>query len=118
MLLEIVLPLAVLGMLLLFVDQLRRLISHAILNRTIRKALETDPGSASLLIAKLDRPRRWPDALAGWIMLVAGIAIAVAGLFDNVAEQGETFQIAGIAIVLGLGVLVYAWFIQRSAPGT
>ena len=114
--LELLLPIAVLAILLLFVDQLRRLFSHAILNRTIRKAMETDPASAPLLIAKLEPRRPWPDALFGWIMLIGGIALAAAGLFEDANDQGETFQVAAIAGVLGVGVLIYSWFVQRATP--
>jgi len=114
--LEVVLPLAVLGILLLFVDQIRRLISHAILNRTIRRAMETDPASARLLIAKLEPRHRWPDALAGWIILLAGTALAVAAAFEDGTARAETFQVAAVAIVLGVGILGYSWFVNRSTP--
>ena len=114
--LELVLTLGVLGMLLLFVDQIRRLVSHAILNRTIRRAMETDPSSAPLLIAKLEPRRMWSDALAGWIMFLAGAALAGAAIFETGFEQAETLQIAAVAVVLGVGVLAYSWFVNRSTP--
>ncbi len=49
-------------------------------------------------------------------MLLGGIALAVAGLFESVSERIETFQVAAIAVVLGVGVLVYAWFVERATP--
>ena len=114
--LDIVLPIAVLAILLLFVDQLRRLISHAILNRTIRKAMELDPASVSLLVAKLEPRSRWPDALAGWIMLIGGIALAVAGAFEGPKARAETFEVAAVIAIVGLGILAYSWFIERTTP--
>jgi len=113
---ELVLPIAVLGMLLLFVDQVRRLVSHAILNRTIRRAMETDSSSVPLLIAKLEPRRRWPDALAGWIMFLAGAALASSAIFETGTEQSETLQIAAVGIILGVGVLAYSWLVNRSTP--
>lgn len=114
--LEVVLPVAILAILLMFVDQVRRLISHAILNRAIRKAMEIDRASAPLLIAKLESRRRWPDALAGWLLLLFGITIAVATLFATPEDQIAGYQIAAILGVLGFGVLGFSWFVQRSAP--
>lgn len=114
--LDIVLPIAVLAMLLLFVDQVRRLISLAILNHTIRKALELDPHSVPLLIARMEPRSRWPDALAGWIMLLGGIALAVAGAFEGSSARSETFEVAAVAAILGIGVLAYSWFVTRATP--
>jgi len=101
---------------LMFVAQLRRLISHAILNRTIRKALDTDPTSAHLLIEKIEPRPRWPDALAGWIMVVAGLALATAAILSPPAEQIEALQVAAISGIVGAGVIAYAWWVGRATP--
>ena len=114
--LDVVLPISVLAMLLLFVDQFRRLISHAILNRTIRRAMEKDPASVPFLIAKLEPRGRWPGALAGWIMLLGGIALAVAAVFEDTTERNEALQLAAILLVVGVGALVCAWFVERATP--
>jgi len=116
--LELVLPVAVLAMMLIFVDQVRQLISHAILNRTIRKAMDIDPASAPLLIAKLELRRRWPDVLAGWVLLVGGVALAVAALFETPSDQSETLQVAAFLAILGAGVLIYTWFVHRKTSGS
>jgi hypothetical protein len=113
---EVVVPLGVLAILLMFAAQVRRLISHAILDRTIRKALEVDPPSAHLLIEKLEPRARWPDGLSGWIMVVAGFAFGVAGLIVQTDEHTDVLQIAIISIVTGVGILVYAWWVERSTP--
>ena len=113
---EIVLPIAVLAMLLVFVAQIRRLISHAILNRTIRKALELDPGSARLLIDKLEPRARWPDGLVGWIILVASVALGSSGLFGAADERHDMVQVAVIGMAIGAGILLYAWWVERSTP--
>lgn len=113
---EIVLPVTVLAMLLVFVAQIRRLVSHAILNRTIRKALDCDPVSARLLIGKLEPRPRWPDGLVGWIIVVASVALAMAGLFATADERQNIFQIAVIGVAIGAGILLYAWWVERSTP--
>lgn len=113
---DVVLPLGVLAILLMVVAHVRRLVAHAILNRTIRKALEIDPPSARLLIAKLEPRPRWPDGLAGWIMLVAGVAIGAAGIFAPHEERTDIVQIATVSLVTGAGILLYAWWVERSTP--
>jgi len=114
--LDAVVPLGTLAIILMFVAQVRRLISHAILNRTIRKALEIDPPSARLLIEKLDPRPRWPDALAGWIMVVAGLALAAAAIFAAAPERTGALQLAAISVVVGGGILLYAWWVERATP--
>ena len=114
--LDAVVPLGTLALILMFVAQVRRLISHAILNRTIRKALEIDPPSARLLIEKLDPRPRWPDALAGWIMVVAGLSLAAAAIFAVAAERTGALQLAAISVVVGGGILSYAWWVERATP--
>lgn len=114
--LDAVIPLGVLALMLMFVAQVRRLLSHAILNRTIRKALEVDPPSAHLLIEKIDPRPRWPDALAGWIMVVAGLALGAVAIFAAATERAEALQFAAISVVVGGGILFYAWWVERATP--
>jgi hypothetical protein len=114
----VVVPVAVLWVLLLFVAQVRRLIAHAILNKTIRKALEVDPTSARLLIEKLEPRPRYADALSGWIMIVGGIALALASLFGSVGERSSILQVAIVAGVIGGGIIAYAWWVERQTPAT
>lgn len=114
--LDAVIPLGVLALMLMFVAQVRRLLSHAILNRTIRKALEVDPPSAHLLIEKIDPRPRWSDALAGWIMVVAGLALGAAAIFATATERIEALQLAAISVVVGGGILSYAWWVERGTP--
>ena len=116
MMIDAVIPLGVLALMLIFVAQVRRLISHAILNRTIRKALELDPTSARLLIEKLDPRPRWPDALAGWILVVAGLALGIAASFSSATERTEGLQLAVISAIVGAGILLYAWWVERATP--
>ncbi|MCU6454729.1 hypothetical protein LPN01_11640 [Sphingomonas sp. A2-49] len=100
----------------MIVAQVRRLIAHAILNRTIRKALVVDPLSARLLIEKIEPRPRWPDALAGWIAVLAGVAIGVAGVLSAAAERAEALQLAAVSLALGVAILSYAWWVERATP--
>jgi drug/metabolite transporter (DMT)-like permease len=111
---ELVETISVLAILLLFIDQIRQLISHTILNGTIRRAIEKDPASLPLLIAKLEPRSRWPGSLAGWIMVVGGVAFAVAAFFENGADRDDAIQLGTVSIVLGVGVLAYSWFVERA----
>ncbi len=113
--LEIVLPVAVLWMLLLFVAQLRRLITDALLFRTIKRALEVEPASARLLIEKVEARPRYPDALGGWTLVVAAVALGLGSLFAQADDRVQMVQIAVISGVIGCGVLTYAWWVDRSA---
>lgn len=61
---NLILPIGVLAMLLLLVAQVRRLIEMAMLNRTIRRAMELNPENVPVLVEKLELPRT-PDALVG-----------------------------------------------------
>jgi len=56
-----------------------------------------------------------PDAGAGVMMLLLGLALAVAGLFQT-EDRANTFRIATAAIVLGPGALAYAWFVEKTTP--
>lgn len=115
---DVVVPVAILWLLLLFVAQVRRLIAHAILNKTIRKALEVDPASARLLIDKLEPRPRYADALGGWIMIVGGVALALASVFGSAGERSSILQVAIVAGVVGCGIIAYAWWIERQTPAT
>ena len=111
---DAVIPLGVLAIMLMIVAQVRRLIAHAILNATIRKALDVDPPSARLLIGKIDPRPRWPDALAGWIAFIAGLAIGSAGLFSDARERTQALQLGTVSVALGAGILLYAWWVERA----
>ena len=103
-------------MLLLLVDQIRQLISHVILNGTIRRAIERESASLHLLIAKLESRSRWPGSLAGWIMIVGGVAFIVTAFFENGADRNQAAQLGMVSTIVGVGILAYSWFVERSTP--
>ena len=67
--LEVFVPLGAFVMIVVSISLLTRLIATAMLNRTIREALRSDPGSVPLLAEKLEQRQPWADELLGWIML-------------------------------------------------
>ena len=56
---EMYVAMAAMAMIVAVIALLTRLIAAALLNRTIREALRTDPGSVSLLAERLDRHPPW-----------------------------------------------------------
>lgn len=114
----IVVPLGALAFLAFVVAGICRLISQAMLNRTIRKALDADPASARLLIDKLEPQPRSSAGLIGWIMVVAGAAIGTLGVVDRSEGFSASLPIAATSVAIGLGILLYAWWTGRSPAGT
>lgn len=112
---EIIIPLGALAWLAFLFVQLCRLISHATLNRTIRKALDADPASARLLIDKLEPRARTSAGLIGWTTLVGGVAIGAIGVVNPSEAPGDSGPIAVAGIVFGLGLLLYSWWVGRVA---
>ncbi|MGZ3171704.1 MAG: hypothetical protein ACXWJC_01310 [Croceibacterium sp.] len=92
------------GFMIAVVDQIRRLIGHAILNRTIRIAPEKDPASAPALIAKLDGRNPIPIALPGVVTLALGLVFGVAAVYSGEREF-EAWMLIGALIVIG-GVIL------------
>ncbi|MFK3889257.1 hypothetical protein [Sphingomonas sp. NPDC079357] len=96
--------------------QVCRLISQAILNRTVRKALDVDPASARLLIEKIEPRARSNAGLIGWVMVVAGIAIGALGIIEKAEDYSDSMPIAAVSVITGMGILLYTWWVGRSVP--
>jgi hypothetical protein len=103
---ELLIPIFGLGSFVLIVDLIRRLIGQAILNGTIRRALEKDPAMVPLLIEKLETRSPIPIALVGWIVLILGAMLALsAGLSDSL--RGDDWIVA--AATIGTGATIVTW---------
>ena len=105
--LEIFVPLGAFVMIVVSISLLTRLIATAMLNRTIREALRSDPGSVPLLAEKLEQRQPWADELLGWIMLAFAAAIVLLALFEDHYEQRDMFQAAIIPALIGVVILAY-----------
>lgn len=107
MALEIFAPLGAFVMITVVISFITRLIATAILNRTIREAIRSDPASVPLLAAKLEQRQPWADELLGWIMIAFAAGIVLIGLFEQDYDRSELFQSAIIPAIVGVVVLVY-----------
>lgn len=115
MLIDIFIPLGAFAMMTISVALICRLFATASLNRTIREALRSDPGSVPVLADKLDSRQPWADALLGWIFLAFAAAIVALGLFEPPFHQREIFQAAVVPVVIGITILVYVHFAAKKA---
>jgi uncharacterized membrane protein YeaQ/YmgE (transglycosylase-associated protein family) len=113
MTIELLVPLGAFAMITISVALLCRLIANASLNRTIREALRSDPGSVPVLADRLEARQPWADALLGWIFLAVAVAVVGLSLFEDAAEQRELWKVATVAAVVGATVLVYVHFAGR-----
>ena len=115
---ELFVPISGMVMVVAITALLVRLISSAVLNRTIREALRSDPGSVPLLAERLDRHPPWGDALLGIIFLAMAAAMLLLGLTDpDDRERTETMRAAIVPLVIGVTVLIYTRWAARRTPG-
>ena len=115
MAMEVFVPLAAFVMIVVSLSLITRLIATAMLNRTIREAIRSDPGSVPLLAGKLEQRQPWADELLGWIMLAFSAAIVLLALFEDALDRREMLQAAIVPAVIGVTVLLYC---RLMAPKT
>jgi hypothetical protein len=115
MIIDMFVPFGVFAMITISVALVCRLIAAASLNKTIREALRSDPGSVPVLAAKLEARQPWADALLGWIFLAFAVALVGIGLFEQGDDQRAIFQAAVVPVVVGITVLLYCW-VARPKP--
>lgn len=109
-------PIAGMVMIVAMTALVARLVASVSLNRTIREALRSDPGSVPLLADRLGRYPPWGDALLGVIFLALAAAMILLGLTEE--DQDESYEILRGAIlpaVVGVTVLLYTRFAARRA---
>jgi hypothetical protein len=113
---EILVPLGLFFMITVSVALLTRLIATGMLNRTIREALRSDPGSVPRLIDKLEARQPWADSLLGWIFLAFAASLAGLALLEEGGERLALLKAAVIPVVVGVTVLLYVRFAQPRTP--
>ena len=114
---ELFVPMAAFIMFAVVTSLLTRLIATGMLNRTIREAMRSDPGSVPLLVDRLDRHAPWGDALLGWIFLALAAAMVLLGVTEpEETERQQIFRATVVPVVVGLAVLAYARFSSRGTP--
>ena len=113
---ELFVPMAAFIMLAVVIGLVTRLIAAVSLNRTIREAMRSDPGSVPLLVERLDRHPPWGDALLGWIFLALAAAMALFALTEDDAQQRQDILRSIIVpVVVGVTVLLYTRYAARGA---
>ena len=112
---ELLMPLAVFGSLVLVMGQLTRLLSNISLNRTLRDALRSHPDSVPLLAERLDARQPWADALIGWIFLAFALGLVLLSLFETADDRREIVQVAVVPAIVGLVVLAFVRRAKRDA---
>lgn len=114
---EVLIPISVFVAMTVVVALLTRLIATGMLNRTIREALRSDPGSVPLLAERLEARQPWADSMLGWVFIALAVALALLGLTDDEAyARRELLRAAIIPLVIGATVLAYVRFAAKSAP--
>jgi hypothetical protein len=115
MIVDMFVPFGLFAMITISVALLCRLLATASLNKTIREALRSDPGSVPVLAGKLEARQPWADALLGWIFLAFAVGLVALGLFEQGDEQRRIFQAAVVPVVVGVTVLIYCWIARPKA---
>jgi hypothetical protein len=114
---EVLVPIAAFISMTLAVGLLTRLVATGMLNRTIREALRSDPGSVALLAERLEARQPWADAMLGWIFIALAVAMALLGLTDDEPEaRRELLRGAIVPLVIGVTALAYVRFAAKGAP--
>lgn len=103
---DIIVPLGLFFAFVLVVEQLARLASNISLNRTLREALRSDPGSVPILADRLDARQPWADALVGWIFIAFAVGLVLMGALEP-GEKRRVLQAALVPAIIGVTVLLY-----------
>ncbi|HEX8533459.1 MAG TPA: hypothetical protein VF662_04770 [Allosphingosinicella sp.] len=108
---ELFVPIAAFMMIVLVVSLTTRLIATGMLNRTIREAMRSDPGSIPLLAERLDSRQPWGDALLGWIFIAFAVALLLLGALETDPErQSDMMRASVVPIIVGITILLYTRF--------
>ena len=110
---SLLMPFAVFGSFVLVVGQLTRLFADISLNRTLREALRSDPGSVPLLAARLGARQPWADALIGWIFIAFAAGIILISLFEGPEDRRDMLQTSIVPLIVGIVVLAYVAWAKR-----
>ena len=111
---EVLVPLGVIGWMVVMVGMIARLFSNISLNRTIREALRSSPETVSVLAERLDRREPWENELIGWIFIAVAVGVVLMGVFEGPSRWRQAFEVAIIPALAGLVVLGFVRFSRRA----
>lgn len=110
---EVLVPLGVIGWMVVIVGMIARLFSNISLNRTIREALRTSPESVSVLAERLDSRQPWENELIGWVFIAFALGLAAIGLLQGAPQWRQTLEASIVPALAGLVVLIFVRFRHR-----
>jgi len=110
---ELLVPLGVLGWMVVMVGMIARLFSNISLNRTIREALRSNPESVPILVERLDRRAPWENELIGWVFVAFAVGIVLIGVLEGPPRLREALEVAIIPGLAGVVVLGFVRFSRR-----
>jgi hypothetical protein len=114
---EFLVPIGAFAMFAVVVGLITRLIATGMLNKTIREALRSDPGSVPLLAERLEARQPWADALLGWVFAALAVGMALLALTDeDPYQRREILRAAIVPLVVAVTVLLYVRFAARPTP--
>ena len=111
---DILVPLGVIGWMTVMVGMIVRLFSNISLNRTMREALRSSPESVPMLAERLDARQPWENELIGWVFIAFAVGILLMGMLERSTDWRQTL---GVAIIPGLAGIVVLLFVQLSKRG-
>lgn len=114
---DVLIPLGVIGWMVVIVGMVARLFSNISLNRTIREALRSSPESVPVLAQRLDSRAPWENELIGWVFITFAIGIVLMGLLDGSLQWRQTCGVAIIPGLAGIIVLLYVRFSRGNNHG-
>jgi hypothetical protein len=94
-----------------------RLLSTAMLNKSVRLALRDHPASAGPLLEKIVERRSWPDNLLGVGMIAIAVGNAALALLEPASEGYARIEAAFLLAMIGAAVLFFAQ-VQRDGLRT
>ena len=116
---ELFVPIAAIGGFVVMVGLITRLIATAMLNKTIREALRSDPGSVALLADRLEARQPWADALLGYIFIAFAVALLVLGLTEaDPLDRREMLRAVTVPAIVGGVVLLFTRSARRRRSGS
>ena len=114
---DLFVPMAGMLMIVAITALITRTIAMASLNKTIREALRSDPGSIPVLATRLEPRPLWGDYLLGWIFAALAVGMVLLALTEpDESDRPEMLRAAIVPALVGATVLAYSWFARRSSP--
>jgi len=104
---ELLLPIAVLGLFTIIILAFIRLLETMVLGRLVKAALRDHPESVPALSAKVGHRRPQVEEIYGWMLLALALGLVTYAASGGGTEPAETAKIAIIPAIIGIVVIGY-----------